>query len=72
MDAGVTGLDGRAVDAVLSGHATAAQIKVAVDRLVGTGKAVVWTEHTGGRPRRTLVLSQYADKADKADKGSRR
>ena len=71
-DAGPDGLDGRQMDRVLGGHVSAGELRAALSLLDRRGLIVTRDEVTRGRPRRvTYARPQSADKADKADKGSR-
>ncbi len=65
--AGAAGLDGRGLDRACAGHATAGELRAALDYLDRKGLIATREEKTDGRPRKVTVLSSHADKADKAE-----
>ena len=62
--AGDYGLDGREQHQALAGHASAAQMKVALDSLVSKGRVLIRTEESGGRPRRVAVACEQSEPSE--------
>ncbi len=69
-EAGPDGLDSRAMDRRLAGHASAAEREAALDYLNRRGQIALFTQPTRGRLRRGAIARMYAEEEDKAEKDS--